>query len=103
MPGSASSGRVGSLREVVLAGPGAGREVSPAVGLGPLAVVATTAVEERGRVHRGGEGGEAVVPFTHLGWYANRLPEAMVRELDDGGHSFPDGLPQLADDVRAVR
>ena len=43
MPGSASSGREGSLREVVLAGPGGGLEVSPAVGLGPLAVVATTA------------------------------------------------------------
>ena len=44
MPGSASSGREGSLREVVLAGPGGGLGVSPAVGLGPLAVVATTAV-----------------------------------------------------------
>jgi len=46
---------------------------------------------------------DAVVPFMHLGWYAKRLPEALVRELDDGGHSFPGGLPQLAEDVRAVR
>jgi predicted alpha/beta hydrolase family esterase len=43
------------------------------------------------------------VPFTHLSWYAERLPEAMVRELDAGGHSFLGGLPQLADDIRAVR
>jgi uncharacterized protein len=46
---------------------------------------------------------DAVVPFTHLGWYAKRLPEALVRELDASGHSFPRGLPQLAEDVRAVR
>ena len=43
------------------------------------------------------------VPFTHLGWYAERLPQALVRELDEGGHSFVGGLPQLAEDVRAVR
>ena len=42
------------------------------------------------------------VPFRHLAWYAKRLPEATVRELDGGGHSFPSGLPELAADLRTV-
>lgn len=46
---------------------------------------------------------DAVVPFTHLDWYAKRLPKAIRRELVAGGHSFPDGLPRLAEDVRAIR
>ena len=28
---------------------------------------------------------DAAVPFTHLAWYAKRLPEAIVRDLDGGG------------------
>jgi hypothetical protein len=44
MPGSASSCPDGSLREGVLAGPGAELDVSAAAGLNPLAVVATPAM-----------------------------------------------------------
>jgi predicted alpha/beta hydrolase family esterase len=45
---------------------------------------------------------DAVVPFAHLAFYAEKLPQATVRELDGRGHFFTDGLPELADDIKGL-
>ena len=45
---------------------------------------------------------DAVVPFAHLALYAEKLPQATVRELDGRGHFFTDGLPELADDIKGL-
>ena len=41
-------------------------------------------------------------PFAHLARYREALPAAEVRELDGAEHSFTDGLPVLADDIRSL-
>ena len=43
------------------------------------------------------------VPFAHLALYAEKLPQAVVRELDGYGHIFRTGLPELANDIKSVR
>ena len=42
------------------------------------------------------------VPFAHLAHYAEKLPDAVVRELNGYGHLFSEGLPELADDIRSL-
>ena len=46
---------------------------------------------------------DVTVPFDHLALYARVLPQATVREFDDGGHQFNDDLSALARDVAALR
>jgi hypothetical protein len=41
------------------------------------------------------------VPFTHLGLYAAKLPEATARPIEGAEHSFTHGLPQLVTDIRS--
>lgn len=43
---------------------------------------------------------DEVVPFAHLALYAEKLPQATVRELDGRGHSFSAGFPELVDDIK---
>ncbi len=42
---------------------------------------------------------EEIVPFTHLKYYKEKLPEATIREIHGAEHYFNDGLPQLVDDI----
>jgi predicted alpha/beta hydrolase family esterase len=42
------------------------------------------------------------VPFTHLGLYAAKLPEATVRAIDGTEHSFTQGLSELVADIRSL-
>lgn len=42
------------------------------------------------------------VPFSHLDIYRAHLPNATVRVIPGEQHSFVDGLPELADDIRGV-
>lgn len=45
---------------------------------------------------------DEVVSFDHVSRYAAALPRATVHALDGGGHTFPDGLPELAHDMRTA-
>lgn len=45
---------------------------------------------------------DAVVPFKHLSYYAEKLPFANVRELDGGEHLFSSGLPEIARDIKSL-
>jgi predicted alpha/beta hydrolase family esterase len=42
---------------------------------------------------------DEVVPFSHLALYEKLLPQAIARELDNGGHQFTDGLAAVARDI----
>jgi predicted alpha/beta hydrolase family esterase len=43
---------------------------------------------------------DEVVPFNHLASYADKLPNAVVREFDSRRHLFSTGLPELVDDIK---
>jgi hypothetical protein len=45
---------------------------------------------------------DETVPFSHLALHASRLPRAIVRESDRGGHQFGNDLANVASDIRAV-
>jgi uncharacterized protein len=40
-----------------------------------------------------------VVPFSHTALYAARLPQAVIRPVDSGGHQFENGLADVARDI----
>lgn len=42
------------------------------------------------------------VPFDHLKRYHENIPQAKVRELDVGEHTFKHGLPELVADIRKL-
>ena len=42
------------------------------------------------------------VPFDHLALHAARLPRAVVRAAETGGHQFGEGLAHVATDIRSV-
>lgn len=42
---------------------------------------------------------DEVVPFAHLALYAEKLPQATVREFDGRGHQFDDDLSEVARDI----
>jgi uncharacterized protein len=46
---------------------------------------------------------DEVVPFEHLAIYADRLPQAQVRELDAGGHQLNNDLLIVAKDIKNLR
>ena len=54
------------------------------------------------RIHLYQGRNDDVVDASHVLRYAEALPQATVRWLDGGGHTFDDGLPVLADDIRAL-
>lgn len=43
------------------------------------------------------------VPFSHLGRYVEKLPHAIVREAQEGGHQFNDDLSAVAADIKHLR
>ena len=45
---------------------------------------------------------DQVVPFSHLTLHAARLPRAVVRESDKGGHQFGNDLADVASDIRGM-
>jgi len=45
---------------------------------------------------------DEIVPFRHLALHAARLPHAVVRESERGGHQFGNDLPNVANDIRSV-
>jgi predicted alpha/beta hydrolase family esterase len=42
------------------------------------------------------------VPFAHLALYANRFPNATVRELDERGHQLNNDLTEIAKDIKGL-
>lgn len=44
---------------------------------------------------------DGIVPFRHLALHAARLPRAIVRAIDDGGHQFGNDLGMVARDIRS--
>jgi uncharacterized protein len=46
---------------------------------------------------------DETVPFDHLALYAQRLPQAIVRELDEGGHQLNNDLSEVAKDVKSLQ
>lgn len=45
---------------------------------------------------------DTVVPFAHLAQFAEKFPQATVRELDGRGHQFNDDLSEVAEDIKAL-
>ena len=45
---------------------------------------------------------DEAVDIEHLFRYSKAIPRARVRILDFGGHTFKEGLPQLAEDIQAL-
>jgi predicted alpha/beta hydrolase family esterase len=41
-----------------------------------------------------------VVPFAHLALHGARIPQAIMRAVDSGGHQFGNDLTAVADDIR---
>ena len=44
---------------------------------------------------------DEVVPFAHLALYAEKLPQAIIREFDDRGHQFDNDLSEVGRDIRS--
>jgi predicted alpha/beta hydrolase family esterase len=42
---------------------------------------------------------DEIVPFAHLALYAEKLPQATIREVDGGGHQFSNDLSEVASDI----
>jgi hypothetical protein len=42
------------------------------------------------------------VPFAHLALYAEKVPQARVREFEGRGHQFDDDLSEVAHDVEGL-
>ena len=42
------------------------------------------------------------VPFAHLALYAEKLPQATIREFDGRGHQFDDDLSEVARDIKEL-
>jgi predicted alpha/beta hydrolase family esterase len=46
---------------------------------------------------------DEIVPFDHLALYAQVLPNAVVRELDAGGHQLNNDLSEVARDIKTFQ
>lgn len=44
---------------------------------------------------------DEIVPFAHLGLHGARIPRAVTRLFDSGGHQFGNDLTAIATDIRA--
>ena len=42
------------------------------------------------------------VPFEHLAKYAEKMPQATIREFDDRGHQFHNDLSEVAADIKSL-
>jgi len=45
---------------------------------------------------------DEVVPFAHLALYAEKLPQATVREFNERGHQFNNDLSEVAADITSL-
>ena len=45
---------------------------------------------------------DKIVPFSHLMLHAERLPHAVLRESESGGHQFGNDLANVANDIRSL-
>jgi uncharacterized protein len=45
---------------------------------------------------------DEVVPFEHLALYAKAFPQAVIRELDAGGHQLNSDLSEVARDIKTL-
>lgn len=46
---------------------------------------------------------DEIVPFTHLGLYAQSIPQVTIRELDDRRHQLNNDLSEVAEDIRGLQ
>lgn len=46
---------------------------------------------------------DEIVPFAHLALYAQVLPQATVRQFDEGGHQLNNDLSEVAKDVKTLQ
>jgi uncharacterized protein len=46
---------------------------------------------------------DEIVPFSHLALYAKLLPQAIMREIDKGGHQLNNDLSQVAADIKLLK
>lgn len=42
------------------------------------------------------------VPFGHLGHYAKKFPQAVIRKLEGNEHEFGNGLPEVVNDIKSL-
>ena len=45
---------------------------------------------------------DELVPFSDLSLYKEKLPEALVQELDSRGHFTKDDFPEIVDDIKSI-
>lgn len=45
---------------------------------------------------------DEIVPFAHLELYAQKFPEATIRELNAGGHQLDNDLSEVAEDIKSL-
>ncbi len=45
---------------------------------------------------------DRVVPFAHLAKFAEKFPQATIREFDGRGHQFNNDLSEVADDIKGL-
>jgi predicted alpha/beta hydrolase family esterase len=45
---------------------------------------------------------DRVVPFAHLAQFAEKVPQATIREFDGRGHQFNHDLSEVAEDIKAL-
>ncbi len=45
---------------------------------------------------------DKVVPFAHLAKFAEKFPQAILREFDERGHQFNNDLTEVAEDIKAL-
>ena len=43
---------------------------------------------------------DEIVPFSHLAFYAETLPQATIPEFEDRGHQFKNNLVEVAEDIK---
>lgn len=43
---------------------------------------------------------DEVVPFAHVAFYADKLPQAIIRTFETRRHLFSTGIPELVDDIK---
>ncbi|PWA12361.1 hypothetical protein DCC39_06040 [Pueribacillus theae] len=45
---------------------------------------------------------DEIVPFSHLTYYAEKLPKATIRKLDGRGHQFDNDLSEIVEDIKGL-
>jgi predicted alpha/beta hydrolase family esterase len=46
---------------------------------------------------------DKIVPFSHLALYSKLLPQAIIREIDEGGHQLNNDLSLVAIDIKLLK